>query len=262
MGPDGRTWATTGRSFTKRSQEADNAYALSLAASFRELGPPDLCHVIKTTGRAGQKDVSPVKVSEWLLPVLIRNVFATMHAGRIVSLCLGSRRLVISIPSGVHQLAHLHRRGNLVVVLWFVGHEIRLASSRRRVLLVQRLLESRCPRRGQDPGWSRGVCDRRARRAVRRGFLFPLGLTALLAEHARRPADTKRHRRCGKKCTSLRFCARSSMPTTRVTASPGSANSTRLRPSTPNCASSLPLRLPSSKVRIRRPLRLSLARSR
>ncbi|GAA5987821.1 hypothetical protein JCM10908_007229 [Rhodotorula pacifica] len=26
-------------------------------ASFRELGPPDLCHVIKTSGRAGQKDV-------------------------------------------------------------------------------------------------------------------------------------------------------------------------------------------------------------
>ncbi|KPV77873.1 uncharacterized protein RHOBADRAFT_34088 [Rhodotorula graminis WP1] len=26
-------------------------------ASFRELGPPDLCHVIKTTGKAGQKDV-------------------------------------------------------------------------------------------------------------------------------------------------------------------------------------------------------------
>ena len=26
-------------------------------ASFRELGPPDLCHVIKTTGRAGAKEV-------------------------------------------------------------------------------------------------------------------------------------------------------------------------------------------------------------
>ncbi|GAA6059494.1 hypothetical protein JCM10212_002237 [Sporobolomyces blumeae] len=26
-------------------------------ASFRELGPPDLCHVIKTTGKAGQKDI-------------------------------------------------------------------------------------------------------------------------------------------------------------------------------------------------------------
>ncbi|KAG8871488.1 hypothetical protein FRB98_000745 [Tulasnella sp. 332] len=26
-------------------------------ASFRELGPPDLCHVIKSTGRAGQKDI-------------------------------------------------------------------------------------------------------------------------------------------------------------------------------------------------------------
>jgi hypothetical protein len=26
-------------------------------AAFRELGPPDLCHVIKTTGKAGQKEV-------------------------------------------------------------------------------------------------------------------------------------------------------------------------------------------------------------
>jgi hypothetical protein len=29
------------------------------AATFRELGPPDLCHVVKSTGRAGQRDVSP-----------------------------------------------------------------------------------------------------------------------------------------------------------------------------------------------------------
>lgn len=27
-------------------------------ATFRELGPPDLCHVVKTTGRNGQRDVS------------------------------------------------------------------------------------------------------------------------------------------------------------------------------------------------------------
>ena len=26
-------------------------------ATFRELGPPDLCHVVKTTGRSGQRDV-------------------------------------------------------------------------------------------------------------------------------------------------------------------------------------------------------------
>jgi hypothetical protein len=65
------------------------------------------------------------------------------------------------------------------------------------------------------------------------------------------PADTKRHRKCGKKCTSLRSCARSSTPTTPVTDSPGSANLTRSRPSTPRCASSPLLRLPSSKVRAR-----------
>ncbi len=29
------------------------------AATFRELGPPDLCHIIKSNGRAGQRDVSP-----------------------------------------------------------------------------------------------------------------------------------------------------------------------------------------------------------
>ena len=28
-------------------------------ATFRELGPPDLCHIVKSTGRAGQRDVSP-----------------------------------------------------------------------------------------------------------------------------------------------------------------------------------------------------------
>jgi hypothetical protein len=28
------------------------------SATFRELGPPDLCHVVKSTGRAGQRDVS------------------------------------------------------------------------------------------------------------------------------------------------------------------------------------------------------------
>lgn len=26
-------------------------------ATFRELGPPDLCHVVKSTGRSGQRDV-------------------------------------------------------------------------------------------------------------------------------------------------------------------------------------------------------------
>ena len=26
-------------------------------ATFRELGPPDLCHVVKTTGRSGQREV-------------------------------------------------------------------------------------------------------------------------------------------------------------------------------------------------------------
>jgi hypothetical protein len=29
-----------------------------LSATFRELGPPDLCHVVKSTARAGQRDVS------------------------------------------------------------------------------------------------------------------------------------------------------------------------------------------------------------
>jgi hypothetical protein len=30
-----------------------------MIATFRELGPPDLCHIVKSTGRTGQRDVSP-----------------------------------------------------------------------------------------------------------------------------------------------------------------------------------------------------------
>lgn len=29
-----------------------------IIASFRELGPPDLCHIVKSTGRNGQRDVT------------------------------------------------------------------------------------------------------------------------------------------------------------------------------------------------------------
>lgn len=30
---------------------------MNYSATFRELGPPDLCHVVKSTGRSGQRDV-------------------------------------------------------------------------------------------------------------------------------------------------------------------------------------------------------------
>lgn len=32
-------------------------------ATFRELGPPDLCHVVKSTGKSGQRDVSVAVIS-------------------------------------------------------------------------------------------------------------------------------------------------------------------------------------------------------
>ena len=35
-----------------------------LSATFRELGPPDLCHVIKSTARAGQREVSAASSSK------------------------------------------------------------------------------------------------------------------------------------------------------------------------------------------------------
>lgn len=31
--------------------------SVNYSATFRELGPPDLCHVVKSTGRSGQRDV-------------------------------------------------------------------------------------------------------------------------------------------------------------------------------------------------------------
>lgn len=51
-------------------------------ASFRELGPPDLCHVIKTTGRAGTKDVGQKYSNNKYLPKL--------RAVGVVPLCFRS----------------------------------------------------------------------------------------------------------------------------------------------------------------------------
>jgi hypothetical protein len=40
-------------------KEADWLCRNGVTATFRELGPPDLCHVVKSNGRSGQRDVRP-----------------------------------------------------------------------------------------------------------------------------------------------------------------------------------------------------------
>ncbi|KAH9957128.1 hypothetical protein BC827DRAFT_1227707, partial [Russula dissimulans] len=39
------------------NKELNFAAPSLVPATFRELGPPDVCHVVKSTGRAGQHDV-------------------------------------------------------------------------------------------------------------------------------------------------------------------------------------------------------------
>ena len=69
------------------------------AASFRELGPPDLCHVIKTTGKAGTKDVSRTRPLS-LGPSHIRSLSSPhTRTDWVISLRLGSRWSALAHPS-------------------------------------------------------------------------------------------------------------------------------------------------------------------
>lgn len=50
------------------------------AATFRELGPPDLCHVVKSTGRSGQRDVSSVPQTTMLrIRLTLLSPFSLAH---------------------------------------------------------------------------------------------------------------------------------------------------------------------------------------
>ncbi len=100
-------------------------------ATFRELGPPDLCHVVKSTGKTGTRDVSARTASflciayddgalVWFIPLRVR-----------------CRRLLICLPCCIHQLTHIrHRRS------WYMVRERQRMESSQRVLLVRLLSPS------------------------------------------------------------------------------------------------------------------------
>jgi len=131
---------------------------LSILASFRELGPPDLCHVIKTTGKAGQKDVSTSIDSPFRFFHTRNSRTLVCSSDGIISLRFWCRRFVFSFTRRLPQLAHLHSRGNYFLVLWFGRSEISMEDQRRSFLLVQRILKSRRQGRGQDSWRCRSLC--------------------------------------------------------------------------------------------------------
>ena len=83
-----------------------------------------VCHVVKSTGKAGQKDVS---VEHDALAALL-NFHRVVE---LLSLRVRCRRLLLSLPRCLHQLAHLHARGQLDLV-----RKGNLVESSLRVLLV------------------------------------------------------------------------------------------------------------------------------
>ena len=70
-------------------------------ATFRELGPPDLCHVVKSTGRTGQRDVS--------ISVIANPTLSSSHlaAAGLLPLRLWNRHVIIRVSRRVYQLPHI-----------------------------------------------------------------------------------------------------------------------------------------------------------
>lgn len=62
---------------------------LAFLATFRELGPPDLCHVQKSTGRSGSTDV----------------IFATFTSVALIN-ATSSLVLIITSPESMHPPLH------------------------------------------------------------------------------------------------------------------------------------------------------------
>jgi hypothetical protein len=70
-------------------------------ATFRELGPPDLCHVVKSTGRTGQRGVST--------SVIANSTLSSSHhaAAGLLPLRLWNRHVIIRVSRRVYQLSHI-----------------------------------------------------------------------------------------------------------------------------------------------------------
>ena len=73
------------------------------AATFRELGPPDLCHVVKSTGRTGHRDVRAI------LAVQLEAADILNSKARIIT-CLGSTRLPLLRSPLISTLSHTQSR--------------------------------------------------------------------------------------------------------------------------------------------------------
>jgi hypothetical protein len=162
----GRNWGSVDRAHRKSryvpSSRPRQTITTFLTATFRELGPPDLCHIVKSTGRAGQRDVSTHARGS--------RTTAHSHPARLLPLCLGGRRELLGLARRLHQLAHVRHRRQLGVVLQRAGVE----SEERVLLLLQCVLEGGRARGRQDSGRGANVCGRFAWGAVR-PFLFFCG---------------------------------------------------------------------------------------
>ena len=167
-----------------------------LTATFRELGPPDLCHVVKTTGKTGQRDVRPPSP-------FASGPISPPHTAWLLPLCLRGRCELLRLPRSLYQLAHVRHRGHVCVVL----QRSRVEGTKRVLLLFQCIFEGRRAGGRQDSWRGTRLRGRFAWGAVRlySGFRCPFGR----ARAADVPAiDTKRRPRYGRRRTSRRCCAR------------------------------------------------------
>lgn len=133
-----------------------------IVASFRELGPPDLCHVVKTSGsKSAPKDVSGFRSFRCPAHSLYRWDHTTTgkHSYRPISSMLNlsqlwRRSIIIGISCSIPKLLNIRggRHGCMVR-----RQDQHMEGPKRDVLLFQCLLEGRCAGGRKDPRRSRGL---------------------------------------------------------------------------------------------------------
>jgi hypothetical protein len=207
-------------------------------ATFRELGPPDLCHVVKSTGKSGQADVRT--------SCCVRLHAHSLHPDWLVSLCVWRRRILICLPRRVHQLTYLRSFRDVNLVRQGADME-----GPQRVVLVSppNLGTSRCLT-------LRSCFNAFARVDVRVDVRIPGGVNAYIIDlrgercgtrSGRKNIDssgvgTTRHQKSGKKLTSplssVPFCTQMTQATFWMRIAAWTQSPLRR----PSCASCRPLR--------------------
>ncbi|OBZ69693.1 Uncharacterized protein C31F10.16 [Grifola frondosa] len=179
-------------------------------STFRELGPPDFCHVVKSTGRSGQRDVShsPRLAVCIVIPELLQLGSYHYVCGVDVSSSASLAVYIDFLTYAIEDDSGWFTKGTE----WMYWRVLKSWDALRRAHYLKQLfqcfLSSGCARGRQNVRRHECIRGRSTPEKVHFYFLVCAALVSTT------PSDVKQRKRFGRKHFCPLYCALSSTPTT------------------------------------------------